>query len=156
MKDKNSSQIESLYTLFKEEFIQLKGNKEIIDFWKLMNENEIKTISENDLFTLGIHGQWHTAYTAIGIKEAVKESLRTQKYLQKITDKKIVLLAYPFGSYDTWLVAALFNKGFTKQLVCDYKFGKNDSKEIVKNRFIINPFLDTKTQMEFLKRGKYS
>jgi len=154
-KENGSEFIKSLYEALNDDFNSFKENKPIRDYWKLMNKKEIKEISGNKLFSTGIHGRWHTDYTSITIKEAVKETIYAQKYLENITNKKTEFLAYPFGSYSLWLVAALHKKGFKQQLVCDYNFGKNDSKNIVKDRFTINPFIDTKTQMEFLKAGRY-
>ncbi|MFZ5551545.1 MAG: polysaccharide deacetylase family protein [Bacteroidota bacterium] len=148
--------ISQLKKELKKDFSIIKKNKSLRDYRKLMSEKEIKKLISGKLFTIGIHGKTHASYTAIGIKKSVKETLFSKKYLESITGKKINMLAYPFGHYNPWLVAALYKKGFKHQLVCDYRFGKNDSKEIVKNRFTINPFLETKVQMEFLKRGAYT
>lgn len=154
-KEKNIDFVKNVYEILNNDFNAFRNDKATEDFWKLMNKKEIEEISKNKLFTTGIHGRWHSDYTSVGIKESLAETKSAQKYLEKITGKKTNLLAYPFGSYDLWLVAALYKRGFKRQLVCDYKFRKNDSKNIVKNRFIINPFLSTKTQMQFLKAGKY-
>jgi peptidoglycan/xylan/chitin deacetylase (PgdA/CDA1 family) len=62
-----------------------------------LNKNQIKVLSDNGI-EIGSHGATHRSFPFLK-KEIVKDELVTsQLYIQNITKKRILTLAYPFGN----------------------------------------------------------
>lgn len=148
------SKIEQLFSLFKEEWKEIQ-QKPLDEYWKLMSENQIKEISDNPLFTIGSHSCTHVNLAAITIEEAKNEILKSKENLQQKLQIPITDFAFPFGIYNLELAEYCKEIGFTKILLLDYNSNQDKKREILKNRFVMNPYVDLNLQIRYLLKGKY-
>jgi peptidoglycan/xylan/chitin deacetylase (PgdA/CDA1 family) len=74
------------------------------DYWKLMSDEEIKSLSRSRFIKVGSHGFLHNNLGNIPFAEASKEIKDSQKYLENLVQKKIISIAYPDGSYSRGLI----------------------------------------------------
>jgi peptidoglycan/xylan/chitin deacetylase (PgdA/CDA1 family) len=112
---------------------------------KIMSVNELKKLSENNLFTIGAHTATHAA---LGHHEPdLQKSELTENidFLQQITGSRIDLVAYPYGSYNgnTLMLAYELglHGGFTTEEepvhlpISPFKIGRFQVKDMNGTRF---------------------
>ncbi len=133
-------------------YLDLPANK---DYWQLLDEAEIRTLSQNKLFTIGSHGVFHNNLNSIKLNDAIVELNDSKKYLENITGKKVDQMAYPDGSYNSELIEAAIELGYRYQLLVSFNKNEKTNNEAAKERFGINPFLNSKNQIKYISLGKY-
>lgn len=130
---------------FKEKLNQILIEKvdiekdELLDYWKLMNEKQIKEISDSEFVSIGSHGWYHNNLSNINIKDSEKEIIDSKKYLENITKKEISSIAYPDGSYSKEIKLAALKAGFKYQLAVDYHFEEDKADNLIEARHGIYP-----------------
>ena len=85
------------------------------DYWKLMTDKEIRKCSESDFIEIGSHGFFHNNLGTIPLVDASKEIADSKAYLEAITNKSVVAIGYPDGSYSHAVIAAAEKRGFITQ-----------------------------------------
>lgn len=65
-----------------------------------LTAEDLQTLAAHPLVTVGSHGFCHRHLTRLSPEEVRFELLESKKMLEEITNKKIDLLAYPFGDCD--------------------------------------------------------
>ncbi|MGH2665138.1 polysaccharide deacetylase family protein [Flavobacterium sp.] len=147
-------QIEPIYALFEKEWNQIiTGDFDV--YWKLLNNNQIKEIAENPLFSIGAHGMTHANLEAITKENAEAEIRSNKTILEEITRTKINSFAFPFGTYTDDLVASCQQTGYSKILLLDYKTEKDKYNPMLKNRITINPYISKEQFLVCLLKGSY-
>lgn len=85
----------------------------------LMNEVQIKNLSEQALFEIGAHTNTHPALSSLSVEKQKAEMSENKNYLEQLTGKKVKYISYPYGDYNeqTLTVSAQlgFDSGFTTQ-----------------------------------------
>lgn len=147
-------EIQPLFSIFEEEWKHIQS-KPLRDYWKLVNEKQIKEIEKNPLFTIGSHSYTHANLAEISVEDAKLEILKGKEILESICEKSISEFAFPFGTYNSELVSFCKEIGFNKVLLLDYN-SAHDKKDLsLKNRFVMNPHVNFKMQIMYLLKGKY-
>lgn len=146
--------IQQVYEIFNDDWQKIK-QKKLDDYWQLMTEDQIKEIAKHPLFTIGSHGSTHTNLVAISTHDSKEEILHSKKELEKICNTKITEFAFPFGYYSEELVDYCSEIGYSKILLVDYNNNEDKKNELLKNRFVINPYISYEEQLYFLLRGSY-
>ncbi len=91
----------------------------------LLEPEEIKLLSKEDLITIGSHSVSHEPLTSLSFEAAVEEIHESKKYLEKITGMQIEHFCYPAGFYNdqiTWAIkkaryrSALLAGGFQDKM----------------------------------------
>lgn len=113
--------------------------KELLDYWKLMTEEQIKKVSESKFVSIGSHGWYHNNLGNINKNDAEKEIIQSKKYLESITKKEINSIAYPDGSYSAPIKELAEKYGFNSQLAVQYHFDKDGTDSRIENRYGIYP-----------------
>ena len=108
---------------------------ELLDYWKLMDEEQIKEVSESKFVSIGSHGWYHNNLANINKNDAEKEIIKSKKYLESITKKEINSIAYPDGSYSSSLIEIAEKFGFKSQLVVQYHFDEDKTDNRIENRY---------------------
>jgi peptidoglycan/xylan/chitin deacetylase (PgdA/CDA1 family) len=103
-----------------------KEESKYFEYWKLMNDYQIKECSMSSCIEIGSHGYFHNNLGNMPVSEAINELIMSKKYLEDITQKEIYSLAYPDGSYTRELIDEAFKIGFTIQLAADNFLFEND------------------------------
>lgn len=154
VKNQNYSDIQLLYKSLNEEWNNLpKGPLQ--EYWKLMNIEQIKALSENPLFTIGAHGETHASLVDIPLEEAKREILNSKKTLETICNKPINEFAFPFGFYNKELTDYCQEIGYKKILLVDYNLVNDVQYDTLQNRFVMNPHLSLELQLVCLIKGYY-
>lgn len=148
------NKIEPLFDLFEEEWKHIQS-KPLQDYWKLVNEKQIKEIVNKPLFTIGSHSYTHVNLAAISSEDAKSEIVKGKEILESICEKSISEFAFPFGTYNSELVRFCKEIGFTKVLLLDYTSAHDKKNLSLKNRFVMNPHVNLNLQLLYLLKGKY-
>lgn len=64
---------------------------------------EVRELSRHPLITIGAHGLWHRHFNHLTTDEARQELVEARRVLEEITDKKITLMAWPYGECNAQL-----------------------------------------------------
>lgn len=81
---------------------QWAGKKQVVSLCNLMmDEEELKKISAHPLFEIGAHTVSHTALSFLSAADQYKEIKGNMTFLEKIIQKPVQGMAYPYGSYNT-------------------------------------------------------
>jgi len=78
-----------------------------------LNESELRSLSENQLVTIGSHGVTHNPLTDCGDRELKNELDSSKHYLEDLTGKEISMISYPHGCVDKRVRAAVEKAGYT-------------------------------------------
>jgi peptidoglycan/xylan/chitin deacetylase (PgdA/CDA1 family) len=148
------SKISTLYDLFEEEW-KIIQSKPLQDYWQLMTTAQIKSLSENPLFSIGSHSKTHANLAKIDLEEAKAELQSGKKTLETICGKPITEFAFPFGAYNNELYEYCENIGFEKILLVDYNNEQDKTQASLRNRFVMNPYISLKMQLVYLLKGNY-
>lgn len=125
------------------------------DYWHQMSVNQIAALSESPFVTIGAHSVYHNDLAGININDANDELVRSKQFLENITQKSVSSFAFPYGSYNTEVVAAAKKAGFTKLLATDFKNPADEDDDAMRERFTINPFISVNNQMRATLKGSY-
>ncbi len=114
-------------------------HKETGDYWELMNDEQIYKASLSNNITIGSHGFYHNNLGSLNNADAVNEVRLSKKYLEGIMQKEVGTIAFPDGSYTEQLNESLEKEGFKKQFLVNYRFGDENKKKNIYDRFGLYP-----------------
>ncbi|HEX3229078.1 MAG TPA: polysaccharide deacetylase family protein [Pyrinomonadaceae bacterium] len=77
-----------------------------------LSREEVRELSSRPLITIGAHGLWHRHFNHLPADEARRELLEARRVLEEITDKKIDLMAWPYGECDSRLERLAAESGY--------------------------------------------
>lgn len=123
------------------------------DYWLQMTKEQIGALSRSPFATIGSHGYYHNDLAKIDINNANNELLQSKLYLEKIIEKEVRSLAFPYGAYTPEVVDAAQKNGYTQLLTTDFLHDTED--ETMRERFTVNPFITTNNQMFATITRKY-
>ncbi len=72
--------------------------------FKPMEWKHVKTIADNDLFSIGSHTLTHPRLTKLNKKEIEKEIIKSKTILERKLNRKIDMIAYLGGYFDDEIV----------------------------------------------------
>jgi peptidoglycan/xylan/chitin deacetylase (PgdA/CDA1 family) len=126
---------EAFFKLFESEFNEVKKNKSLDDYWQIMSDDEIKSCSESPYITIGSHSFYHNNHDVISLEDSKKELIKSQSYLENLTQTNISEIAFPDGAYTEELSKWAYDElGFNKQLALSFKFESDKTKEHMRSR----------------------
>jgi|GEM_PF-1720874 len=123
-------------------------------YYELMNEAELKEISDHPDYEIGAHGFYHTDLSTLSEKELEDELKQSLGYLKRVLGKDVNSIAFPYGNYNEAVIAACGKQGF------DYLFGTEKdmapgTKARLFGRFTVNPFVSALNQMYYIAKNNY-
>lgn len=101
------------------EIIDFKNRNDLSDYWRLMNDEEIRKASQSEYLEIGSHGFFHNNLGNIPLENAKDELRKSKGYLENLAQKEVVSLAYPDGSYSADVKSVAASIGFKHQLAAD-------------------------------------
>jgi len=128
-------------------FKNIVKNNVIDDYWRLMDDEEIKQISQSSFITIGSHGFYHNNLGTMPIEQSVEEVLASKKYLESLTQKDVNAIAFPDGSYNRLLVEKLKGMGIKNQLALAYRYPEDENDKHLLNRVGIYPIYNNSYQV---------
>ena len=78
----------------------------------IMNETQIKNLSEQNLFEIGGHTKTHPAMSSLSVEKQKEEMLENKIYLEQIIGEKVRYFSYPYGDYNEETINIASELGF--------------------------------------------
>ncbi|MFL5739295.1 MAG: polysaccharide deacetylase family protein [Flavisolibacter sp.] len=125
------------------------------DYWLQMNEEQIRKLSESKWATIGSHGYYHNDLAQLPASFARSELQQSKRFLERVTQKSINAIAFPYGSYARETLALARECGYTAMLATDFIFQEDEKDKALKERLTINPFITAINQMHANIYGNY-
>jgi peptidoglycan/xylan/chitin deacetylase (PgdA/CDA1 family) len=120
---------------------------------KMMNWQQIQSLSNNKLFSIGGHTVNHPALGAHPIDIQKKEIMDGASTLNKMISKDITSFAYPHGSYNQDTTSILSEAGFKYAVTTESASVSNSSKKFELPRFQVKNW-STDSFIENFKQWK--
>ena len=114
-------------------------NTEIDDYWQLMTDEQISKSAQSNLITIGSHGFYHNNLGCLSNDDALAEVQLSKQYLEGATQQNISTIGFPDGSYTEQLNESLYNYGFKQQFLVNYRYGDENKRSFVHDRFGLYP-----------------
>ena len=130
------------------------GNDE--EYWRLLNDEELFTLSQSRWVTIGSHGYYHNDLARIDVEKASQEMVNSKQYLERITGKGIKAIAFPYGSYSPGVREAAIDAGYQQLLGTEMLLSEDNDNGNIKGRLTINPFIPVHAQMQAIIKGYYA
>jgi peptidoglycan/xylan/chitin deacetylase (PgdA/CDA1 family) len=124
------------------------------DYYKLLSDDEIYSLANHSLITVGVHGLYHTDWAQMGREECLAELQSCKGMLSRISKSEVSAVAFPFGSYNQMVLECCLESGFTEILSVERLEGIQHPK--LRERLGINPFISFKSQIKAVFTGKYT
>lgn len=88
---------------------------------RTINDDEIREIAENKLFTIGSHTATHPALSFHDASFQEEEIISNHQYLQNIIAGDVTFLAYPYGNYNAETLQLAYKLGFNAAFTTEEK-----------------------------------
>ncbi|MEY3443410.1 MAG: hypothetical protein RLZZ519_1691 [Bacteroidota bacterium] len=124
------------------------------DYWKLLDADELKSLSQAGGITIGGHGTLHQNLDLLPLQEAMADVETGIRWIESAIGKPVKAFAFPDGAYSPELVDAVAKLGLTQILLTEYLFNEQNDARLY-DRFTIHPFLPTKVLMAEMYKGHY-
>lgn len=96
--------------------------------WRMMNANQVKTLSEFPLLEIGSHCHNHYNLASLSEANAKHELEHSKKLLEECTGKPARSVAFPDGSYTEQVKQLAYEAGYSELLAVTYKC-KDDASD---------------------------
>lgn len=123
-------------------------------YHELMNDEEIRAISQTPAMTVASHGQYHTSLPALLPDDLTKELTASKNYLEQIAGQPVKAIAFPYGDYSQQVVEACQQAGYEHCFCTDQK-NEVDSPLSLFERFTINPYVSAINQACYIAMNHY-
>jgi len=87
-------------------------NFEAVNTYPMMQDSDVKSLSEHNLFEIGAHTQNHVQLSAHNTEIQEIEIQENVQYLKELTGRNVRSLSYPFGAYNSSTLAVAKQAGF--------------------------------------------
>lgn len=125
------------------------------EYWLQMTAKQLSVLAGHPLVTIGCHGYYHNDLGRISLSRAVEEIRRNSEYLNRVTNKVMNALAFPYGSYTMELVAEAKRMGFDRLLALDLHSLADGAEASLRSRMVVNPFISLHNLMTAIIHGEY-
>lgn len=123
-------------------------------FFELMTDSMIKTLSKNKLFTIGSHTKNHLSLATLNRDELEEEIIDSINHLKHVSGQTEIPFAFPYGEYSEEVLNVCL-KHQIKNLFGTELLLNESHKNLIENRFQINPFITPILQLHYVAKGKY-
>jgi peptidoglycan/xylan/chitin deacetylase (PgdA/CDA1 family) len=154
LRKKNFAEKEKMMSEFSE-IVSFRKKKEDEDFWQQMTESQISTLASSPFATIGAHGYYHNDLSGILIDDCRNELVNTKRFLEKLCDKEINALAFPYGHYTREVVDEAKKAGYNQLYALDFLYTEDKADASMRERFTVNPYISVVNQMYAIVKGKY-
>lgn len=106
-----------------------------VEYWKLMNKNDLKKLTNSDLVTIGSHGHLHYNLGNISLEDAKIEMKKSREILSNTIEKEVNLLSFPDGSYTETVKQLAVSLGYNGLLAVNYHYPSDKADKNILNRW---------------------
>ncbi|HTD92155.1 MAG TPA: polysaccharide deacetylase family protein [Chitinophagaceae bacterium] len=126
------------------------------EYWLLLEDVQLRALAQSKWATVGAHGYYHDDLARIEQVGLKKDLRRSKQYLERVTEKEITALAFPYGSYSPAVIAEAREAGYTRFLATDLMHPSDEEVEGLRERLTINPFISSLNQSYASITGNYN
>lgn len=135
--------------------LTFRNEPQLSDFWKLLDEKQIKKLSDSSLVTIGAHGLYHNCLERIPLEDAKNELEVAKQFLESIVNKNVVDLAFPDGSFSEKVVELALGLGYQRLVSVDSFMSYDLETPKLKSRMASNPHISSRNQLISIIKRKY-
>ncbi len=117
-----------------------------------LTEDQIKELDKSGLVEFGSHTVWHPKLTKISADEINRELVDSKEYLEKLLNKKVEILCYPFGIYNDEVKAKAQEAGYLAGLTFDQDAWQDPEDLFALTRISVYPELNVLKFLEKLQK----
>jgi len=77
-----------------------------------LTREDLRELASHPLITIGAHGFWHRHFNLLSDQEARSELMEARQALEQMTDRKVNLMAWPYGECDARLERLAAEAGY--------------------------------------------
>lgn len=125
------------------------------DYHLQLTAEQIKTMVQSPLVTIGSHTYTHADVTVRPLEEAIEEMRFSKEWLENTSQKEVEAFAFPYGVYSAETVNAAKSAGYRYLLPCELNNEADAHLPELQKRFGNNPFLSLKNQIWCILNEKY-
>lgn len=108
------------------------------EYWNLMNQVELKKLSESKLIEIGSHGLTHSNLDELNIKDLNNELNISKELLSNACEKNISSIAFPDGAYNEDVKNLCRELGYKRMYAVNYRSEKDKSDNDIFPRLSIS------------------
>ena len=135
--------------------VPFKNNLAERDYWLQMTTNEIRKLAASPLVNIGAHGYYHNDLARISTKDVATELTASKNFLEKLIQKPVNSLAFPYGTYNKSAIEVAKETGYTQLLLMDFQSPEDQHDHTLRERFTVNPFITPINQMHATITRRY-
>tara|TARA_B100000315_G_C14480117_1_gene542474 strand:- start:45 stop:1016 length:972 start_codon:yes stop_codon:yes gene_type:complete len=132
-----------LFDELEKQLVELSGvdlrDSGLLDYWKLVSAEEVKSFNDYKYVKIGSHGFFHNNLGNIEEEKAIDEIQASKDYLENLLQYEINAIAYPDGSYSKSVVSKALDMGFKYQCAVDYLHDNDYQLSHLENRLGLYP-----------------
>jgi len=117
----------------------LLNSKHNDEYEQLMSEEQIKSLADNPLITLGVHTHTHPKLTSLESESVRDELSESKRYLEKLIGRTVVSLAFPHGDFNENVLHIAESSGLTQFLTLEEQMISAKQTEGKIGRFSMDP-----------------
>ncbi|MFM7768817.1 MAG: polysaccharide deacetylase family protein [Bacteroidota bacterium] len=106
-------------------------------YWKMLNESQIKQMSDDGLVAFGSHTVSHPNLDRIPIETAIQEIQQSKNKLETITGKPVKSIAFPDGGYNDEIKKHVIESGYEVMFSVTPKCQSDQSDKTIFRRFSV-------------------
>ena len=81
--------------------------EDLADHLQIIDDNQLKTLINSDIVTIGSHTSMHEILTSLSDEEQERTVIKSFQYLEFISGKKVEHFCYPNGNYSAFTISLL-------------------------------------------------
>jgi peptidoglycan/xylan/chitin deacetylase (PgdA/CDA1 family) len=139
VKTLNISERAALYTEIEKQ-VKIEGYKSRLprNFWKLMNANQLRELSDSGLVEIAAHTHNHPNLGEIKIEDAHFEVTKCKQLLESTLQKEVISIAFPDGSYTDEVKDICSEAGYKNLLAVDYRCPSDKEDKRILPRYCLS------------------
>jgi peptidoglycan/xylan/chitin deacetylase (PgdA/CDA1 family) len=120
----------------------------------LASKSELVAIASANGMYVGSHGTTHADFSLLKPDELNIELTISAEKIEQITKRKCDLVAFPYGNYNQTVLEKCKALGYQYMFGTE-KLNSPEDRELIIERFTINPFVSAINQLNYIARNKY-
>jgi peptidoglycan/xylan/chitin deacetylase (PgdA/CDA1 family) len=107
-----------------------------------LNVEQIQEMNKSNVVEFQSHTQYHEYLTRISDEDVRRELENSKKQIEKITEKSVIAIGYPFGLYDDRIIRIAKDVGYKMGFTIDRKLDQKMSELFKLHRIIVMEYTD--------------
>ncbi len=108
------------------------------EFWKLMNTQQLRELSDSGLIEIAAHTHNHPNLGDIKVEDAKQEVTQCKQLLEGVIQKEVRSIAFPDGSYTDEVKKVCVDAGYKNLLAVDYRCASDAKDKTILPRYCLS------------------